>query len=74
MSLEVKYQTPYMIRLRDGTECMAMLIHFNPKYHGKAPVPDMWKRLDNVPKKKRYVDKSDVVAIAAWRKKNEEEV
>lgn len=46
-----------------------MLIHLNPKYHTRMADPDVWKRLDNVPKKKRYVSKNDVVAIAAWKEK-----
>lgn len=62
--LEVKYQVPYMIRLRDGTECMAMLLRLN-KHCGGLRV---WKRLDNVPKKKKYISPNNVIAIAAWKK------
>ena len=65
MELEVNYQTPYMVRLKDGTECMAMLLKLN-SHCGKKEV---WKRLDNVPRKKRYVDKEDVIAIAVWKEK-----
>lgn len=63
--MEIKYQVPYLIRLRDGTEVMAMLLKLN-KHCGEKVV---WKRLDNVPRKKRYVETEDVVAIAAWKEK-----
>ena len=63
-NLEIKYQTPYLIRLRDGTECMAMLLKLNKHCKGIT----VWKRLDNVPRKKRYIPRENVVAIAAWRK------
>ena len=65
MELEVKYQVPYMVRLKDGAECLAMLIKLN-KHCGEL---ERWKRLDNVPRKKRYVDKEDVIAIAVWKEK-----
>lgn len=58
--MELKYQVPYKVRLKDGTECMAMLLKLN-KHCNKVEV---WKRLDDVPRKKKYVPKSDVVAIA----------
>ena len=51
------------MRLRDGTEVMAMLLKLN-KYNGGIEV---WKRLDNVPRKKRYVPRDEVVAIAMFR-------
>lgn len=60
----VQYQVPYLIRLKDGTEVMAMLLKLN-KHCGKKVI---WKRLDNVPRKKRYIEPNKVVAIAAWKK------
>lgn len=59
----IKYQTPYMVRLRDGTECMAMLLRLN-KYSGHVTV---WKRLDDVPKKKKYIPRDEVIAIAVYK-------
>ena len=61
--MEIKYQVPYMVRLKDGTECMAMLLKLNKHCNEVA----VWKRLDDVPRKKRYVPKEDVVAIKAYR-------
>ena len=57
--LEIKYQVPYMIRLRDGTECMAMLLRLN-KYNGNMRV---WTRLDDVPRKKKFIPVEDVIAV-----------
>ena len=54
-----KYQTPYEIWLKDGTKCTAMLIKLN-KYCGNREV---WKRLDDVPKKQRYISTKDVIAV-----------
>ena len=42
-----------------------MLLKLN-KHCGEKEV---WKRLDNVPRKKRYVEKKDVIAIAVWKEK-----
>ena len=55
----IKYQTEYMIVLQDGTECPAMLIKLN-KYCGNKEV---WKRLDDVPRKERYVERNRVVSV-----------
>ena len=53
------YQTPYWITLKDGTECLAMLIRLN-KYCGKK---DVWKRLDDVPRKQRYISPKEVIDV-----------
>ena len=57
--MEVKYQVPYQIRLRDGTEVIAMFLKLN-KYCGKKEV---WKRLDDVPKKQKYIDPGEVEEV-----------
>lgn len=68
MELKLKYQTPYLIRLRDGTECEAMLIHHNPQFHSKHPIPDEWRKTDRtLPKKQRRIESSDIVAIMAFK-------
>lgn len=56
---EVKYQKPYMIRLKSGVIVTAILLRLN-KYCGKREV---WKRLDDVPKKQRYIDPKDVEGV-----------
>lgn len=55
----MEYQTPYKIRLRDGTECEAVLLKLN-KYCGKR---EIWKRLDDVPRKQRYIDPEEVEGV-----------
>lgn len=55
----LSYQTPYMVRLKDGTECEAMRLKLN-KHCGKREV---WKRLDDVPRKQRYVEPEDVTEV-----------
>lgn len=57
----IKYQTPYMIKLKDGTICRAMLLKLN-KYNGNIQV---WKRLDDVPRKKKYISIYEVIAVSA---------
>lgn len=59
----LKYQHPYKIRLKNGTECTAMLIHLNPKYHTRMQKHAVWKRLDDVPRKQKYVPVNDVVKV-----------
>ena len=55
----IKYQKPYTIRLKNGAKVTAMLLRLN-KYCGKKEV---WKRLDDVPKKQRYIDPKDVECV-----------
>lgn len=59
----IKHQHPYMIVLLDGTKCPAMLIHLNEQYHRKAGSFDVWKRLDDVPRKERYVPTNKVRGV-----------
>ena len=60
----IKFQTPYKVRLRDDTECMAMLLQLN-KHNGKIQV---WRRLDDVPRKQRYIDLDQVTVISEGSK------
>lgn len=53
---KIKYQKPYTIRLKSGAKVTAMLLKLN-KYCGKKEV---WKRLDDVPKSQRYIEKDEV--------------
>ena len=53
------YQTPCLIRTRDGNEYRAELIHLNPKYHKMVKSLDKW-RLG----KHKYMDNDEVVE---WR-------
>ena len=55
----IKFQKPYQIQLKDGTECMAMLLQLN-EHKGKIQV---WRRLDDVPRKQRYIDLDQVVMV-----------
>ena len=48
--MDIFYQTPYRITLKDGTECDAMLIHLNPRFHTHTKNHKVWKRLDGVPR------------------------
>ena len=57
--MEIKYQKPYTIRLKSGVKVTAILLRLN-KYCGKKEV---WKRLDDVPKKQRYIDPKDVERV-----------
>lgn len=56
---EIKYQKPYTIRLKSGEIVTAILLRLN-KYCGKKEV---WKRLDDVPKKQKYIDPKDVECV-----------
>lgn len=62
--MDMFYQTPYRITLKDGTECDAMLIHLNPRFYTHTKNHKVWKRLDGVPRKMRYVQEEDVVRVA----------
>lgn len=53
------YQKPTMIRLKDGKEVPAMLLKLN-QYCGKIEV---WKRLDDVPRKQRYIRLKDAEEV-----------
>ena len=55
----IKHFTEYRIVLDDGTECPAMLIKLN-KHCGKL---ERWKRLDDVPRKERYIEPERVVSV-----------
>lgn len=55
----MEYQKETMIRLKDGTVCPAMLLKLN-KYCGKMEV---WKRLDDVPRKQRYIKPEDAEVV-----------
>ena len=55
----MEYQKVKMVRLKDGTIVPAMLLKLN-KYCGKAEV---WKRLDDVPRKQRYIKPEDVEEV-----------
>ena len=53
------YQTPCLIRTRDGNEYRAELIHLNLKYHKTVTELDKWRVA-----KHKYIDNADVVE---WR-------
>ena len=55
----MEYQKVKMVRLKDGTIVPAMLLKLN-KYCGKA---EAWKRLDDVPRKQRYIKSEDVEEV-----------
>ena len=55
------HQKPCLIRLQDGTEYIATLQHLNPRYHTYVKELDRWRRVDEVPKKQRWIDCDKVV-------------
>ena len=55
------YQTPCLIRTRDGNEYRAELIHLNDKYHSRVPKDKLYKwRLG----KHNFIEDNEVVE---WR-------
>ena len=56
------YQKIVTIFTKDGQEYKAALYHLNPQYHRKAKQLDRWRRIDDVPKKERWIDVEDVVS------------
>ena len=55
----MEYQKRVTIRLKDGSTVPAMLLKLN-QYCGKREV---WKRLDDVPRKQRYVRLRDAEVV-----------
>lgn len=59
----ISYHTPYRLKLKDGTECIATLVHINTQYNTWCKEPDVWRREEPAPGRKMHIQQKEVAEV-----------